>query len=60
MSKGIYQKGGEGVNGVYNQDFSSNSLLIEIGGVDNRIEEVMNTTVLLSNIISEVIKGHEV
>ncbi len=60
LSKGIYQKGGEGVNGVYNQDFSSNSLLIEIGGVDNRIEEVMNTTVLLSNIISEVIKGHEV
>ena len=43
ISKGIYEKGGAGVNGVYNQDFSSRCILIEVGGVDNTIEEVSNT-----------------
>jgi len=43
LSKGIYEKGGKGVNGVYNQDFSSRCILIEVGGVDNTIEEVSNT-----------------
>jgi len=43
LSKGIYEKGGAGVNGVYNQDFSSKCILIEIGGIDNTIDEVSNT-----------------
>jgi len=43
ISKGIYKKGGSGVNGVYNQDFSSRCILIEVGGVDNTLEEVSNT-----------------
>ena len=43
LSKGIYEKGGAGVNGVYNQDFSSRCVLIEVGGVDNNIIEVANT-----------------
>jgi len=43
ISKGIYEKGGKGVNGVYNQDFSKNCILIEVGGVDNTIDEVSNT-----------------
>lgn len=43
LSKGIYEKGGKGVNGVYNQDFSSRCVLIEVGGVDNNIIEVNNT-----------------
>lgn len=60
LSKGIYQKGGVGVNGIYNQDFSPNTILIEIGGVDNHVEEVMNTTTVLASILSEVIKSYEV
>ena len=40
LSRGIYEKKGSGVNGVYNQDFSPNTMLIEIGGVDNTIDEV--------------------
>lgn len=60
LSKGIYQKEGAGVNGVYNQDFSENTVLIEIGGPENTIEEVMNTTVAISNIICEVIKENEI
>ena len=43
LSKGIYEKGGAGVDGVYNQDFSSKCVLIEVGGVDNTIDEVTNT-----------------
>lgn len=60
LSKGIYQKEGPGVNGVYNQDFSEHTILVEIGGPENTIEEVMNTTVAISNIICEVIKENEV
>lgn len=58
LSKGIYEKGGKGVNGIYNQDFSSNCILIEVGGVDNTIEEVSNTidaiTDMLTTYIGEV------
>lgn len=49
LSKGIYEKKGKGVNGVYNQDFSKNCILIEVGGKDNTIEEVNNTIEVLSN-----------
>ena len=59
LSKGIYKKGGAGVNGVYNQDFSGKAILVEIGGVDNTIEEVMNSSIVVSNIISEVIQKDE-
>lgn len=59
LSKGIYKKEGPGVNGIYNQDFSPNTILIEIGGQENTVEEVMNTSLAISNIISEVIKTNE-
>lgn len=58
ISKGIYKKGGAGVNGIYNQDFSSRCVLIEVGGVDNTLEEVSNTidaiTYMLKTYIGEV------
>lgn len=59
LSKGIYKKGGPGVNGVYNQDFSPYTILIEIGGNENTTTEVMNTTVAISEILKEVIKEYE-
>lgn len=43
LSRGIYEKQGKGVNGIYNQDFNKNTMLIEIGGVDNSISEVSNS-----------------
>lgn len=55
LSRGIYKKKGKGVNGVYNQDFSSNCILIEFGGNKNTIDEVYNTVVVLSEIISNYI-----
>lgn len=57
ISRGIMQKKGENVNGIYNQDVSPDCLLLEIGGVDNSIEEVYNTMVALADVLSKYIKG---
>ena len=57
LSKGILKKEGIGVDGIYNQDISPNSMLIEVGGVDNNIDEVLNTVEALSNVIFYYIKG---
>lgn len=53
LSRGVLLKGGEGVNGIYNQNLDKNIILIEIGGNKNSIEEVNNTIVLLAPIIGE-------
>lgn len=57
LSRGIYKKEGIGVNGIYNQDISPNSILIEVGGVGNNIDEVLNTTEAISNILYYYING---
>lgn len=57
ISRGIMKKGGNGVNGIYNQDFSSNTLLIELGGQYNKISEVNNTVNVLSLALKEVINS---
>ena len=55
VSKGIYKKGGPGVNGVYNQDFSPNTILVEMGGYENTTTEVLNTSIAFSKCFLEVI-----
>ena len=57
LNRGVIKKQGAGVNGVYNQDISPNSMLIEIGGYQNNFEEVMNTVNALADILYEYIKG---
>lgn len=57
MSRGIMQKQGLNVNGIYNQDISPNCILIEVGGVDNTIEEVYHTMNALADILKKQIKG---
>ncbi len=59
LSKGIYEKEGAGVNGVYNQDFSNRTILIEIGGPENTIDEVYDTILVLSEVLSEVIESDQ-
>ena len=59
LSRGIYKKSGRGVNGIYNQDINPNTILIEVGAVENNIEEVFNTMEALSNILYYYIKGEE-
>lgn len=55
LSKGIYKKGGVGVNGVYNQDFSNRVILIEVGGYENSLTEVLNSLIAFSECFMEVI-----
>lgn len=59
LSKGIYKKEGEGVNGVYNQDFSPFTILVEMGGPENTIDEILNTSLAFSECLIEVIDEYE-
>jgi len=52
LSRGVLKKEGANVNGIYNQDISENAMLIEVGGVDNNIDEVLNTINAISDILS--------
>ena len=52
LSRGIYKKEGPNVNGIYNQDISENAMLIELGGVDNNIEEVLNTINAIADVLN--------
>ena len=59
LTRGIMKKEGYGVNGVYNQDLSSNVILIEVGGNENNIDEINNTLDLLSEVIGEYLNEKE-
>ncbi|MGN1400734.1 MAG: stage II sporulation protein P [Bacillus sp. (in: firmicutes)] len=54
LSRGIFKKGGPGNNGVYNQDLSSNAMLIETGGVDNTFEELYRSMDVLADILTDL------
>lgn len=56
ITRGISIKGGAGVNGIYNQDLSPNSILIELGGQYNNITEINNTLEVLGKAIFEVVR----
>jgi len=56
LSKGILTKGSKHGNGEYNQSLSQGSVLIEIGGVDNTLEESNRTVDALASIVAELAK----
>jgi stage II sporulation protein P len=53
ISRGVIGKKGPGTNGVFNQDLSSNSVIIEVGGVDNSLEELSRTIEALAEVFSD-------
>ncbi len=55
ISKGILEKGGSGNNGIYNQDFAPQAILIEIGSSYNYITEVSKTMDVLAESIALVV-----
>ena len=55
LTKGIYKKEGVGVNGVYNQDFSPKTILVEIGGYENTTVEVLNSSIAFAKCFLEAI-----
>lgn len=48
LSRGIFKKYKNKGDGTYNQDLSSNALLVEVGGVDNTLEELYNSIDVLA------------
>ena len=57
ITRSIMKKEGANVNGIYNQDVSPNCILIEVGGVDNTIDEVYNTMDAITDILNKYING---
>jgi stage II sporulation protein P len=53
LSRGVLAKGLTEGNGVYNQDLSTGSILVEFGGVDNDLTELYNTIEAFAEIFSE-------
>lgn len=52
LSRGVFLRGGVGYQGVYNQDFSSKVLLIQVGGINNTIDEVNRSMKILAEVIA--------
>ena len=53
ISRGVIPQGGASNNGIYNQDLSDNILLLEIGGVENTLEEAYRTMEAFAEAFSE-------
>ena len=51
LTRGVLLKNSNNANGIYNQDLSSKSVLIELGGNNNTTEEVNNTITILCKVI---------
>lgn len=54
ISRGIWGKTSSQGNGEYNQSLSPQSILIEIGGIDNTEEELKRTSNVLAGIIADL------
>ncbi|MBT2674594.1 stage II sporulation protein P [Streptomyces sp. ISL-14] len=53
LSRGVFIKGKDEGNGIYNQDISDKSLLVEFGGVDNNLTELSNTIKAFAEVFSD-------
>ena len=57
ISRGIWGKDSASGNGEYNQSLSPNSVLIEIGGIENTLEECYRTADALAEVIAELYRS---
>jgi stage II sporulation protein P len=46
-------------NGIYNQDLSKNAILIEIGGVDNNLQEITRSSKAFGEALAQVINQNK-
>jgi len=53
LSRGVIEKGAKADHGEYNQSVSPGSLLIEIGGTENTLQECYNTAEALADVFAE-------
>ncbi len=59
LSRGIFGKNKSSGHGEYNQSISPHSILIEIGGVDNTLEECYRTVDVLAQVVAEIYRQAE-
>jgi len=52
LSRGVMEKGAKTDHGEYNQSISPGSLLLEIGGIENTLEECLNTAEALADVFA--------
>ncbi len=52
LSRGIMKRN----DVIFNQDLSSHAILVELGGIDNTLEEINNTLEVFASILNEYIK----
>lgn len=53
ISRGVFLKTYSQGNGVYNQDVSNQAMLLEVGGVDNNLDELQRTIDVFSEELAE-------
>ncbi|GAF65979.1 stage II sporulation protein P [Alkalihalobacillus trypoxylicola] len=53
ISRGVILREGPETNGIFNQDLPVDSLLLEMGGIDNSLDEVYRSTEAISKVFSE-------
>jgi stage II sporulation protein P len=53
LSRGVFSKDKTMGNAVYNQDLSPRAILIEVGGVDNNLEELQNAMDAFADVFSQ-------
>lgn len=56
LSKGIYTKNNPKNQNTYNQDLFSNSVMVQIGGVENTLEEEYRTADVFAETIEDLLK----
>ncbi|MFC6332476.1 stage II sporulation protein P [Paenibacillus septentrionalis] len=54
LSRGIWGKNANSGNAEYNQSLSNQSVLIEVGGIDNTLEECYRTAEALADVIAQI------
>jgi stage II sporulation protein P len=53
ISRGVFLKSKSEGNGVYNQDVSTKAMLLEVGGVDNNLDELERTVDVFSDVLAD-------
>lgn len=59
ISRGVMTKTKDDGNGIYNQDLSPRSILIELGGIENTEEEINRTLAVIAKAISIVFENNK-
>lgn len=58
LSRGVFIKNNEFNQNTYNQDLFGSSVLLEIGGYENTLQEEYRTADVLAEIIQDILKGN--